>query len=517
LKSALSWAAPAVGAAIIAATLSFAGPAGATTACWDSEDGQHCRDFPESAAGKDAVRLAGNPAFFGILKAGEVLTSDPGEWERAQTLAYQWLRDGAVIPGAEGAAYEISASDTGHTLALRVTGSAEGLKDAVVTTLPSPKVSDLNTAVYTGRPGVVISGEVPVVDGFSRVGFTLDVISLGTWSPDRVALQWQADGADIEGANGASYRIRVSDLGKRVTLKVTGSWPGLESVSKSNTAPVVTRGYIHPGNGELYPVGGTKVGDVLGVGPFGWYADGEPMSFLYQWTRDGQPIAGATASTYEIAADDKGHKITVVVTATAVGYGPNPQSSLYVEVDGDTDPTPAPAVPTATASPTVTPSATATAAPAPTRTAVPQSSPSQKDTAGNVVPPRTASGNVEPKASGQALVTGIHFDWVPAAGAAYPVEESEAEAAPPATAPESPAAAPSVTTAPPLALASPGPGAGPSEPAATSASQASVAGSFGPLPLVLMIGGAILAGALIWFARPVSAALVRRRGTRAGR
>jgi hypothetical protein len=128
-----------------------------------------------------------------------------------------------------------------------------------------------------------------VVDGASRVGFTLDVNNLGTWSPDVVTMQWQADGVDIEGANGDSYRIKVSDLGKRITLKVTGSWPGVESVSKSNTAPVVTPGYIYPGD-EMYLVGGSKVGNILRVAPYGWYADGEPMSFLYQWKRDGRAI-----------------------------------------------------------------------------------------------------------------------------------------------------------------------------------------------------------------------------------
>jgi len=261
LKTPLPWAAPAVGAAIILATVGFAGPAEAAYACWNSEDGRHCRDFGDGATAQGTVRPLDYPTFSGILAAGHTLTSYSGDWTRAQRLRYEWLRDGAVIPGAVGETYDITAVDTNRTLALRVTGSAAGLKDGVVTTLASPKVSDANAAEFTARPGVSITGEAPVVDGVSRVGFTLDVINLGTWSPDVVTMQWQADGVDIEGANGDSYRIRVSDLGKRITLKVTGSWPGVESVSKSNTAPVVTPGYIHPGD-EMYLAGGSKVGNI---------------------------------------------------------------------------------------------------------------------------------------------------------------------------------------------------------------------------------------------------------------
>jgi hypothetical protein len=34
--------------------------------------------------------------------------------------------------------------------------------------------------------------------------------------------------------------------------------------------------------------------------------------------------------------------------------------------------------------------------------------------------------------------------------------------------------------------------------------------------LILTVGGALLAGALVWFARPIRVAFARRRGTRAG-
>jgi YD repeat-containing protein len=44
-----------------------------------------------------------------------------------------------------------------------------------------------------------------------------------------------------------------------------------------------------------------------------------PDSVAYQWLRDADPIAGATAATYTPGADDAGHLISVAVTASAPG------------------------------------------------------------------------------------------------------------------------------------------------------------------------------------------------------
>lgn len=513
LKSTLSRAASAVGAAIILSTIGFAGPAQAAVACWDSAAGHRCRDFGEGATGRTMVRALERPTFTGILKAGQTLTSYPGEWERAQTLKYQWLRDGVKIPGAQGETYEITAPDDGRSLTLSVTGSAPGLKDGVETTLPSPKVSATNTAAYTARPAIIITGEAPSVSGSTRVGFSLDVDDLGTWSTDVVGLQWQADGVDIEGATTDSYKIRTADLGKVVTLKVTGGGPSQGSVSKSNTSTVVTRGYIEPTD-EMWLSGGSTVGDTLSVeGSGGWYADGEPISLLYQWERDGQPITRATAPTYTVVAADQGHRIRAQVTATAQGHGPNTQSSLYVdivegdEVDGDTEgngevdgdtggngevggdqPAPGPAPAPAEHAP-----APAGQAPAPARPGkqtirrVKAVQPTTRIASANtVVPARASVGFVQPQAASQT-----ESQVADAAGpvkAAAPADDASAKPAPVATA--SPAA-PS-TPRPPVATA---------QVASTDRSN--------PLPLFFSIAGVLIIAGLVWVIRPLRASVIR--------
>jgi hypothetical protein len=73
-----------------------------------------------------------------------------------------------------------------------------------------------------------------------------------------------------------------------------------------------TRAPAHPAIG-----GAPAVGSTLTADPGEWDSG---MSFSYQWLRDGQPIAGATGSTYATVTADVDHAITVAVTGAKLGY-----------------------------------------------------------------------------------------------------------------------------------------------------------------------------------------------------
>lgn len=526
LKRSLSRAASAVGAAIILSTAGFAGPAQATYACWDTGYETACRDYRESTAGLAKVRAAEHPTFTGILKAGQTLTSSPGVWLYGEgtgtdTLNYQWLRDGVGIPGAIGETYRITKSDTDRSLALRVTASAPGVNDGAETTLPSPKVSEASTAEYTARPG--ISGEAPVVGGWTRVGSMLEVSSLGTWSPNWMAvkLQWQADGVDIEGATAGTYTIKAADLGKMVTLKVTGSSAGVPSVSMSNTSTAVTPGFMESTD-EMWLSGGDKVGNTLSVEPSQlWYAGGELITLLYQWERDGQAIAGATGSTYTVVAADSGHWIRAKITATAPGYNPSTRTTLYNDIvdagtggNGEVDPGDQPVVP----GPAPVPGPVPEPAPitAPTDPAPPEPAPADEAPADEApalqapaaqtlaltspakkyIPAQAGGGDVQSRAAGplEAAVTGA---LAPAEIIAGPAEPAPTESSLPAPAP--------------AATAGPSPSAASAPAAATQAA----ANPFNPLPIFFTIAGVLIAAGLVWVIRPLRASVLRIAGRKA--
>jgi hypothetical protein len=89
-------------------------------------------------------------------------------------------------------------------------------------------------------------------------------------------------------------------------------------------------------------VGGNPVlGAVLACTDGSW--TGGPTSYVHAWLRDGDPIGGATAASYVVAAEDVGTELSCVVTATnAIGDSAPAGSEPVVVDDGVPDPEPVP-------------------------------------------------------------------------------------------------------------------------------------------------------------------------------
>lgn len=111
--------------------------------------------------------------------------------------------------------------------------------------------------------------------------------------------------------------MTASDLGKGLTVKVTGSKTAYTSASKTSAATAkVVRGDLVPGTAVVS--GTAKVGKVLTAKPGSWKPS--RVSLSYRWLRSGVPISRATRSTYKPVAADVGSAITVVVTGRKAGY-----------------------------------------------------------------------------------------------------------------------------------------------------------------------------------------------------
>lgn len=150
--------------------------------------------------------------------------------------------------------------------------------------------------------------------GTPKVGATLT--ARGGTSPAAPArtFQWLRDGAVITGATSATYQLRTTDAGRRVSVRITGSKEGFATSSVTSKAAAVTA-Y----NARKPSVTGTaKVGKKLTAARGTWVAPG--FSFGYQWLRGGKVISGATRTTYLLKAADKGKKVSVRVTAKRSGF-----------------------------------------------------------------------------------------------------------------------------------------------------------------------------------------------------
>ncbi|WP_426241422.1 lamin tail domain-containing protein [Nocardioides sp. LHG3406-4] len=66
----------------------------------------------------------------GTPTVGDTLTATVAAWAPVASFTWEWLRDGQPITGATSASYTVAADDQGHTLSVKVTGSAEGYETA---------------------------------------------------------------------------------------------------------------------------------------------------------------------------------------------------------------------------------------------------------------------------------------------------------------------------------------------------------------------------------------------------
>ena len=96
----------------------------------------------------------------------------------------------------------------------------------------------------------------------------------------------------------------------------TGGVAVLESITVTPIVPTMWNVPEPPAPTGAAPSvkGSPVVGKTVTADAGFWNQDG--LSFSYQWLRDGEPIAGATAQTYRVSSADRGAKLSVQVTAT---------------------------------------------------------------------------------------------------------------------------------------------------------------------------------------------------------
>ena len=143
---------------------------------------------------------------------GVRITVEPGTWTpEPVSYAYQWLRDGNPIDGADRRAYRSMLGDIDHSLSVVVTATDASGNQGTVTTAPTAPTARAELQLLSG---VKIKGGL-------RYGQTVTV-SRGTWNrnPSRYRFRWFRGETTIPGATEQSYRLGVADVGKRLKARV---------------------------------------------------------------------------------------------------------------------------------------------------------------------------------------------------------------------------------------------------------------------------------------------------------
>ncbi|HEX5618438.1 MAG TPA: S8 family serine peptidase, partial [Solirubrobacteraceae bacterium] len=254
------------------------------------------------------------PTVSGSAQRGLTLVGAEGTWTGiGNSVSYQWQSstDGSTwtpIPGATSATYSIGAGDVGGYLRLLVTvtnpdGTASAVTGATVKVAAAPPV---NTAK-------------PVVTGVAQRASTLSA-GVGTWTGNGNAYtyQWQRDALDIPGATDPEYTVTAADVNAAIRVLVTAANP--DGTATAASAPTAAIPSAPPVNTVRPSVSGTAQRGRTLTGTSGtWTGIGNSGALQWQSSVDGttwNDIAGATGSTYAIAAGDVGNFLRLLVTVT---------------------------------------------------------------------------------------------------------------------------------------------------------------------------------------------------------
>jgi len=247
------------------------------------------------------------------IVVGKELTciGEPG----TATISYQWLRDGSPIGGATSAGYTVAASDAGAVVQCQVTasnGEGKSIKTSITRLVEpyqeteTPEVRQLDGALIgpSGNASAVGTQLTCIGTDFHVTGATY-------------AFRWFRDGTEIAGQSANTYTPPEADVGHSLQCRKAVSNGDGAAVVYSNSVSI-TLPYPQASSGPAIanstdPGDALEAGDELSCSSGTW--SGSP-SFVYQWLRDGAEIAGATANTYTVAAEDEGKTLQCRVNAT---------------------------------------------------------------------------------------------------------------------------------------------------------------------------------------------------------
>ncbi|PFG18261.1 hypothetical protein ATK74_2845 [Propionicimonas paludicola] len=282
------------------------------------------------------------PNIGGSPRVGLTLTAVPGTWvPDGATLSYQWKRGRTPISGATGATYQLVAAD--YNAEIRVTVTA-AVGDVVLPARTSPGTADIYRGKFAAS-GVRLPEE-------AVLGTPLSV-NLGTWSPTPTSYryQWLRDGKTIKKQTAATYLPKASDVGHKLSVRVTGKLAGYTDLTVTTPAVKVVAAFTATPAPTIS--GSAKVGSTLTANVPAWTP--AVASLSYQWFAGDTAIDGATSREFVVTEAQTGIALRVVVTGRRSGYGSVQVSSVATSPIEAATPPPPPETPTPSPTPTDTP------------------------------------------------------------------------------------------------------------------------------------------------------------------
>jgi hypothetical protein len=265
------------------------------------------------------------PTVTGDYVVGSQLTAVNGTWDPSpDNYSWVWARGTGDpnaggytnIPNATNDTYTLQPADAGLSVIVRVTANKSGYTPKTLITDESDPVAD----------GTLTAGS-PTITGTAQVGAPLTVVT-GTWTPGvTFEYKWMngSNPVPLQDSSSPTYTPVVADLGDDIFVKVVGTEAGYnQNIQVTPTTLPVAKGQFATPVPLPTITGSAKAGSTLGVSTAAW---SPATGFSYQWNLAGQPISGATNSTFVPSAADATQTITVTITSVLNGYAPTSETS----------------------------------------------------------------------------------------------------------------------------------------------------------------------------------------------
>ncbi|KRC57006.1 hypothetical protein ASE19_04185 [Nocardioides sp. Root79] len=236
-------------------------------------------------------------------------TFGPDDATVTKTGEWFTVRNDVVIKVGTGMTYTPKATDIGWNLVFRTRAVSTSYGSAYSDTAQAPVKGTLFTSVTR-----------PVITGDAYIGSTLKGSLSSVPAADSYRYDWYADGvyrktSDTRG----EYVVQEADRGKKITLMGYADKAGHERIAAGTSEPTATVLDAPQFQVSMPPMvkGTARVGSMLGVTPA--VVSPTPAQTSYQWYRNGQPISGATDSSYRAARADDGRSVGVMLTFAGPG------------------------------------------------------------------------------------------------------------------------------------------------------------------------------------------------------
>lgn len=164
----------------------------------------------------------------------------------------------------------------------------------------------------------IVNTTKPAIKGTVKVGSSVSA-SGSVWTPkgNTYTYRWRSDGQGISGATGKTFVPTAEQLGKPLTVSMTGTRSGYTTLTVTSKAIKVAPGTL---SATIAPkiTGTAQVDQTLTASTGTWSPSGS--TYAYQWLVDGTAVPGATRSTFLLSPEAVGAKVTVKITAARSGY-----------------------------------------------------------------------------------------------------------------------------------------------------------------------------------------------------